>query len=494
MELTDRQKIGHLLRRFGFGASVWEMEEFVPLGVRGTIDRLLNFEETDIGDPMQFAFIYGEEAQPGGYRFRLWWALQMVATKNPLREKLALFWHDHFAVNEEDVEHGLAMLDYLERLRRNPAGKFGEILKKMSWSPAVMRQLNVEMISRAVPNENFARELLELYTLGEGNGYSERDIKELSKALTGWSHMDVYWRMGKTNDERLRYMRQHDTPPVFFIQAPEVNIPGKKSVLGKQVETGDEVLDMLAHHPQTARYICTKLWEWFAYKNPEKSVIERLAKRFIATDGDIKLVLKVMAEMDEFYGEKSYRRLVKNPVDYVVGICRSQNAGPRLLKEFESTANYDQPMKEDVVAGCGAVVYTLSQCGMNLFLPETVAGWDWFDGWITTNTLLERRRFTGAHTWYPVDQEGKPREWHPDIPVKFVINEIRKRSPKSEDELVNAFCMVYDCLLSAEQQSVLAQHFKKTGAMINLSKDREFGWSCTVALQILGSAPEFQLC
>lgn len=493
--LTDRQKIGHLLRRFGFGAATWEMAEYEPLGVQGTIDRLLNWEDESIGDPLQFAYRDKEDAEPGGYRFRLWWLVQMVATKHPLREKLALFWHDHFAVNEEDVQHGLAMLDYLERIRRNPAGKFGGILETMAKSPAVMRQLNVEMISRAVPNENFARELLELYTLGEGNGYTEKDIKEVAKALTGWSHYDLYWRMGKTNNERLAYMKKFDTPPLFYIVAPEVNIPGMKTVLGKQVDTGDDVLKMLAEHPQTARYLCTKLWNWFGYKNPEKAVVDQLAKKWSATQGDIKAVLREMASMDEFYSQKAYRNLVKNPVDYVVGICRAQNASARLLRDFPAGKPYDTPMSQSVMEGTGGLMYFISECGMNLFFAPSVAGWDWHEAWTSTNMLLRRRQFTGILTWYPVDVPGKQeKEYHPDEPVKNVVNEIRKRNPQDVETLVNAFCLVYDCQLSTGQQAVLAKHFEKNGGLNLLKDDRALGWVCTVGLQLLGSAPEFHLC
>jgi uncharacterized protein (DUF1800 family) len=493
--LTERQKIGHLLRRFGFGASVWEMAEFEPLGVKGTMDRLLDWNSAkDLGDPMQFAFKKDEDAEPGGYRFRLWWVLQMVTTEHPLREKLALFWHDHFAVNEEDVSHGLAMLDYLERIRANPAGKFGDILNSLVKSPAVMRQLNVEMISRATPNENFARELMELYTLGEGNGYSEKDIKEVAKAITGWSHHDVFYRMGNTQSERLRYMRKFDTPAVFYIVAPEVNIPGTKTVMGTAVETGDDVLKMLSHHPQTARYICGKLWSWFGYENPEPKVIDRLVKRFMDTDGDIKLVLREMSEMEEFYSAKSYRSLVKNPIDYIVGICRAQNAGPRLAKDLVADRPFDEPVAQSMIDSCGAVMYFMSECGMNIFFPDSVAGWEWHDGWTSTNMLLRRRQFTGVLTWYPVEEAGKETLYYPDEPIKNVINEIRKRDPQTVEALVNAFCMVYDCQLAPDQQQVLINHFDKHGGLNLIKDDRSFGWICTLALQLLGSVPEFQLC
>jgi uncharacterized protein (DUF1800 family) len=495
MSLTDRQKIGHLLRRFGFGASVTELAEYEKLGVRGTIERIFDLDAAEeYADPMQFAFRDKEDAEPGGYRFRNWWTLQMATSKRPLKEKLALFWHDHFAVNEEDVGHGIAMLDYMMRIRQHGFGKFRDLLGSMAKSPALMRQLNVEMVTRATPNENFARELLELYTLGEGNGYTERDIKEVAKALTGWSNLDVYWRLGKTNNERLRHMRQNNTPGLFYIYAPEVHIPGPKKVLGKDVESGDDVLDMLAKHPQTARYVCSKLWEWFAYPNPELKVIERLAKRFLTTDGNIKLVLREMAEMDEFYGARSYRKLIKNPVDYCVGIVRMQNASGRVLKNYDEKKPYDSVMDEDIASGAGALTYWISQTGMTLFYPDTVAGWTWHEGWTSTNMLIQRRSFTGIHTWYPVEVKGKEKEWHPDEPVRYVANQIKARTPGSTQEIVNAFCAVYDCPLSPGQQGVLIKHFEKAGGLKALENERHFCWTCTTALQLLSSAPEFHLC
>lgn len=492
-QLTDRQKVAHLLRRFGFGASTWEMEEYLPLGVRGTIDRLFDLGQSkDLGDPMRYAFKKDEDAEPGGYRFRMHWALQMVTTKNPLREKLALFWHDHFAVNEENVSHGIAMLDYMERLRRNPAGKFIDILTTLGKSPAVMRELNVELFSRHKPNENYARELMELYTLGEGNGYTEADVKEVARALTGWGNIDLFWGLGETNNQRLEVMRRGQVSPVLFVNAPEVNIPGKKTVLGQSVENGDDVIALLAKHPQTAKTICEKLWGWFAGKNPSKQAISRLSKRFLDTDGDIGLVLREMAEMDEFYA--THRTLIKNPFDYVVGLCRAQNAGPRFLKELDAEAEFNQPMSEDVQSGCGEVIYWADQIGMGIFFPQTVAGWDWHEGWTSTNMLIRRKDFTGSKTWYPVEQTGKETEWHPDLPVQYVLGQIRKRNPGDVDALVQAFCLIYDCPLAPEQQEVLREHFVKHGGMAIVENDRHFGWICTLALNLLGATPEYQLC
>lgn len=494
LELTERQRVAHLLRRFGFGASLSELEEYVPLGVEGALARLVDFGEPadDLGHPVQLSWRKDEEAEVGGYLYRHWWALQMLVTRTPLREKLALFWHDHFAVLEEDVQHGVAMLDYMLELRRNPNGKFGEILNRFARSVALMRQLNVEMVSRARPNENFARELLELYTLGEGH-YTEEDIQELSRCLTGWSHMDVFYRLGSRHDERLRHMMEHETPGVFFIWAPAVNIPGKKRVLGREFTTADEVVDFLAHHPQTARYLCTKLWEFFAYARPEEEVVERMAKVFMEKDGHIGEVLKAMARQPEFWSAKCVRGLVKNPVDYVMGIARAQNVRERVMDDAKEMGTWATPMPEGLRSAGGGAMYWIDQCGWPIFFPKTVAGWDWGESWLSTNTLLRRRDFTGLLTYYPVG-EGEKQEWHPDKPILFVVNEVKMRNPQTTEAMVQAFCLVYDCPLGAEQQSVMVKHFDKHGGVQMLTNDRWAAWPMTLALQLLGSAPEFHMC
>jgi len=467
------------------------MSKYADVPVEKLIDQLLNFEETDFTDPLRFAYKKEEDAEPGGYRFRLHWVMQMVTTEHPLREKLALFWHDHFACNDDNVAHGLSMLDYLQKLRMNPHGKFGDILKRMVTSTAVMRELNVEMISKAQPNENFARELLELYTLGIGH-YSEDDVKELSKAMTGWAYMDVYWRLGKTNSERLEAMKAHDTPALFYFYAPEAHIEGKKNFLGRQVEGFDDVLPILVNHPQTAKHICTKLWEWFAYPEPEVGVVERLSKTYLSTQGSIKAVLKEMTKTDEFWSEKSYRKLIKNPVDYVVGICRAQNAGEK-FKKVMNEGDYRAPIEQAVFDQLGGIMYRLDVCGMNLFFAPSVAGWDWNQSWISTNTMLRRREFTGAFTYYPVEKDGKT-EWLPDEPTLTVVREMRSRNPKSVEEMTSAFLTIYDCPLSPPQFEVLKQHFEKAGGVGALENERHIAWQCTLALQLLGSSPEFQLC
>ncbi len=492
LELTDRQKIGHLLRRFGFGAGIPDLEKYANLSVEAAVDKLLDFSgEDDLGDPIRFAFKKDEDAEPGGYRFRMHWILQMITTENPLREKLALFWHDHFACNDENVSQGLSMLDYMQKLRTDPHGKFSDILKRMVTSTAVMRELNVEMISKAQPNENFARELLELYTLGIGH-YSEEDIKEVSRAVTGWAYMDVFWRLGKTNSERLTMMSKFDTPALFYFYAPEAHIGGEKSVLNTKVDGLDDVIKLLVKHPQTAKNICTKLWEWFVYPHPENAIVERLSAVYQKSDGSIKAILREMTRMDEFWSPQCYRNLVKNPVDYVISIIRAQNGSARVRKEF-TEGSFDQPMNQSLVDNLGAVLYRMDVCGMNIFYPPSVAGWDWDKSWISTNTVLRRREFTGIYTYYPVEKDGKT-EWFPDETTMYVVNQLKSRKITNVDELTSAFLTIYDCPISPSQYEVMKSHFTRAGGVAALENERHIAWQCTLALQLLGSSPDFQLC
>lgn len=498
MSLTERQKVAHLLRRFGFGASVHEMEIYAPLGAEKAMDRLLDFDgATDWGHPLQYVFHKDKEAELGSYRFKLHWINQMVVTDHPLRERLALFWHDHFAVVNDDVGSDLAVMFYIDELRRKPGAKFGEVLNKMAKSVAIMRQLNVNFFSRMQLNENFAREILELYTLGEGH-YTEKDIKAVAQAMSGWGHLDVFYFLGKTNDERIRNMVASQTPAQLFIVAPAAHIPGDKMVVGKPVENGEDVVQMLAQHPQTARHLCGKLWEWFAGPRPSKAIIDRLAKRWQATDGDIKEVLREMSRMDEFYADSVVRKLVKNPLQYMVSICRAQNLGAVMKKTFPVNPKYDEPISEEVISVGGGINYWASESGMDILYPTNgVAGWDWHEGWISTNTLLRRRAFTGARTWYEVknaDGKGNSR-WDPHDNVLYIVEEMRKRQPANPEAMAQIFCALYDCALSAEQSEILAKHFEKAGGLKAFESPdrRHIAWTCTTALNVLGSTPEFQL-
>ena len=187
--MNEREKISHLLRRFGLGAGKYEVDQYAPLGVEGTIDRLINYEKVDekfTVNPYEMTG-YGEEGllMLDPPRFAAWWSLRLLLTQRPLQERLTLFWHNHFAVSGDKVFYGPSILEYQQVLRRNASGNFRTLLHEVAKTPAMVFYLDTQMSVKGKPNENFAREVMELFTLGAGH-YTEKDIQEAARAFTGW--------------------------------------------------------------------------------------------------------------------------------------------------------------------------------------------------------------------------------------------------------------------------------------------------------------------
>jgi uncharacterized protein (DUF1800 family) len=249
---TEREKVAHLLRRFGLGASEAELEYYGEAGLKGAIDRLLNpdsVEEAEIPPAQAFG---GKNQQLKPQSIRAWWIQKLLATRRPLVEKMTLFWHDHFATSVQKVDNAGLMLDQNETLRAYALGNFRELLKEVSKDPAMMFWLDNQLNVKGKPNENFAREVMELFTLGVGH-YSEKDVQEAARAFTGWNYS--VRRGKKANPNSIRGGR-----PVF-VENTEDHDEGRKSILGKSGPfSGDDVLDLLCDNLQTARYLTWKVW------------------------------------------------------------------------------------------------------------------------------------------------------------------------------------------------------------------------------------------
>lgn len=496
MVLTEDQKVAHLLRRFGLGASHYEMAEYKPLGVEGTLAKLIDAApEPDTVHPFRFAFREGEDAEPGAWRLKSHWVYQLLTTKTPLREKLAIFWHDHFAVDEESGGDGLMMLQYMNVLRSNPTGKFGDLLENIAKNPSFMAMLTMTDSTRAHPNENFARELFELYTLGVGH-YSENDIKEAARCFTGWSSINRYWSVEGSNNLKLELMEKYQQPYCGFCFSPEFFDSGQKSVLGKTANfTGEALLRHVAMLPRCAEFICGKLWSYFAYPTEDRRVLEPLINAYLKSEGSIRAVLYAIGRHSEFYGEKSYRQKIKSPVDYLVGICRamnSMNCVPPLVGG--SSKRFNEPLSKEAMDSIGGVTWMLGQCGMNLLMPPNVAGWDWGEDWINTNTMMWRMKFGGILTWEPKDPERK--KWGAGPCGQQMLDWVKNRKIASLDALVMSFLIYFDTTLSDESYQSLKSNFEKHGGMQPLQSGNDewlFGqlWN---AYELLRAAPAFQTC
>jgi uncharacterized protein (DUF1800 family) len=371
MSLTNQQKNQHLLWRAGFGAAVeqlGDLSEFSPHQfykalIKGSdkkpeyINVADNYlQELMMGadqEQMKKRDLSPEEkkkrqqlSREGIRSLNLYWLKEMVNSKAQLREKMAFFWHGHFACRNLNVFYQQGLLDVI---RRNALGNFGTMLKEVSKSAAMLNFLNNQQNRKDHPNENFAREVMELFTLGRGN-YTEHDIKEAARAFTGWGS-DV---KGEFQFRRF----QHDT--------------GSKTVLGYTGEfDGDEVLGILLKQKQTAEYISQKIYKFLVNEQPDAAKVQWLADRFYKNDYDISKLLADIFTSDWFYEEKNRGAKIKSPVELLVGI-------QRMLPMTLENEN--------------ALLVVQRILGQVLFYPPNVAGWPGGKTWIDSSSLMMRMR------------------------------------------------------------------------------------------------------
>ena len=291
-----------------------------------------------------------------GLEAQAWWFHRMLLTQAPLREKMTLFWHDHFATSIQKVKQPVLMVRQNDLFRQNAFGSSKDLTLAVLMDPAMMLYLDTQSSKKGRPNENFAREVMELFTLGEGN-YTEQDIREAARAFTGYY---LNQGEGKVSHDK----RQWD--------------PADKTIFGKTGPfTGKDVIDLIFEKKQAARFMTKKLWEFFVYENPSEPALEALTVSFQKADFQTGPLLREIFLSKEFYSESAIRSQIKSPVQYLV----------ELLKQLEIT---DPPI--------GFPVTAQQQLGQMLFMPPNVAGWDWGQAWINTNTLLTRYNLAGFLT------------------------------------------------------------------------------------------------
>lgn len=459
----------HLLNRAGFGGSPSEVAALQAKGLEGAVDFLITGdEESDLfplpyitppdklaeearlrqGLPeMEKREAFRKHRQEQGMQVRAlrgWWLNRMRYTTFPLREKLTLFWHSHFATGYQKVNITYKMWQQNETLRANALGSFRTLTKEVAKDPAMMRYLDTDKSEKTKPNENFARELMELFTLGEGVVYTENDIRESARAFTGY-------RVSRQT-QQFQFLKSR-------FDSSEKNFLGRKGPFN-----GDDIIDIILQQPECAEYIARKLWVYFASDSPSDATIEALANHFQKSDYDISSTLKEMFLCEEFYSPSVVRQQVKSPVQWLVQTAR---------------------VLEAPLPGASALEAVLPQMGQRLFDPPNVKGWDGGRSWISSSTLLLRYNMAGYIVSGKLPALGgfQRTAGIVDIPLNKIAPPDLRANPEKLCDVVSAR-LVNGRLGEGERQKLIT--FLKERGTIDDPAVRDF-------LHLMMSTPEYQL-
>jgi hypothetical protein len=314
-------------------------------------------------------------------RVSYWWAQRMLTSNTPLQEKMALFWHGHYAVNQAKVRDYRKLLIQLELFHEMGLGSFRDLMVAVAQDPAMLSFLDAGVNVKGAPNENFAREIMELFTMGVGN-YSEQDIREAARAFTGWNYVDTEFVINEA---------EHDD--------------GLKTFLGQQGNfDGVEVIDIIMQQPVTAEYIAAKLYRFFVREELSESLQQQLGSILREADYDVATLLEAIFLSKDFYSTPSVGTQIKSPVQLAIST-------------YKKLGLDDVPGVPDFNQATGVL-------GQTLFAPPTVAGWAGGRSWITPGLLLERGNFA-RDVLFPDINFVPPDRLNGSMEIRSVADRIR---------------------------------------------------------------------
>jgi uncharacterized protein (DUF1800 family) len=373
----------HLLNRTGFGATPQAIEKFTALEWDDAVNLILSEVQQEPtttppywrNEPVGGLFTLrllalgrggGESARleresiqrkqeqqtrRRGEELRTWWWNEMIRTKSPLTERMTLFWHNHFTSEIGTVGSPELMLQQNQLFRSHALGNFTDLLMAATKDAAMIIYLDNNSNTKGNPNENYARELMELFTLGEGHVYTEEDIRESARAFTGWRVNDV---------------------SKLFVFEEKLHDFGEKTFLGRKGNfNGDDIVRILLEEERTAEFITEKIWKAFISEEPDADEVKRLAAAFRDSKYELKTLMRGILTSDYFRGQANRGNMIKSPVDLVVGACRTFEAHPAQAAQMSAYGKL---------------------LGQDLFQPPDVAGWKGGSFWIDANMLITRHK------------------------------------------------------------------------------------------------------
>jgi uncharacterized protein (DUF1800 family) len=364
----DLRKVAHLHRRAGFGATQADLRRDVDAGPEASVDRLFHPPQAPTEDAEAIDGLRQTARTSSNLDLlKVCWLNRILHGPDPLREKLTLFWHGHFATSNKKVESVALMDGQNETLRSCALGGFASLLEAIIADPAMLVWLDGGTSKKEKPNENFAREFLELFTLGAGH-FTERDIREAARALTGWVRQDKSDGFQATRS---------------FVHEPAQVDHGIKTFLGK---TGpwrpSDIVRITLEQPEAAVFLARKFYRYFVSEagEPGLTLLEPLADEIRRNGLKIEPVVGVILRSQHFYSQAAYRQRIKSPIDLSVGLVRMLEAPRSALNPLALAATCDAQ-------------------GQELFAPPNVEGWIGGPVWINSGTLLERANWTADVVW-----------------------------------------------------------------------------------------------
>ncbi len=345
----DLRRVGHLYRRAGFGATWPELQAAVAKGPQGCIDELFK------GGGAAAAWPDSIRKGNVGAHVPAWWLKRCLETRDPLREKLTIFWHNHFATSNAKVNNAGYMVEMIGLFHRHALGSFATLLQEVTLDPAMLVWLDTNASKKNAPNENYARELMELFSLGIGT-YTEQDIREAARAFTGYEIKDGKCKLNAG---------QHDG--------------SGKSVLSKSGSfRAEDIVNICLEQKSCPYFIAGKLFRFLISESiaPKRELLEPIAEEFRKSGYDFGKLVERMLRSNLFFSDHAIRTKVKSPVDFAVGVVRALEGNVSTL----------------------ALAQALEGLGQRLGYPPSVKGWDGGPAWLNGQTLLFRQNLALALT------------------------------------------------------------------------------------------------
>ena len=471
---NDIGLIAHLMRRAGFGANREQIGMHANAGYQNTVEALLNPGEEDRMDDLLIRRFHPElSGMMGPNAPGQNWLYRMATTSAPLREKMALFWHGIFATGYAKVIHGKALSDQTRMFRTFGMGSFKDLLIQLSKDPAMIIWLDNQDNHNGAINENFGRELLELFTMGVGN-YTERDIKECARAFTGWT-------IANREYMELRSQRDSDWPygriAWHFKYYPEDHDDGEKEFLGQRGRfNGEDIIHIICQQEATARFISRHLYSFFVSDEPpipewrytpptNPEAIDELTRVYFDSNYDISAMLRALFNSSYFQSQDSWYSKVKSPVELVAGVLRL-------------TGEFNRPRREIIDR-----YFQASYMGQFLNNPPSVEGWHQGTDWLDTGTLVERVNFASQQ----IGDSTKPG-------IQAMIERIAStpNNVASPENLISV-CLEEMGVISVEEDTMkVLIDFASQGHDQPVNTSNDGPQKISAALQMVASTKEFQ--